>query len=131
MTQKRIRALDTYISGAVALSSLYIPVDSINFGSEPFKVALEDLIEDDHPEKGRREGLASASVSVVFDIPYSTRPIGREPEVYREVEQPSGTFRRYQVSWGFTVANQPSITGFQLTILESDLTGIVVEWDYK
>ncbi len=131
MTQKRIRALDTYISGAVPLSSLYIVIDSINFGSEPFKVPLENLLEDDHPEKGRLSGLGSPNVTVPFGIPYTSIPIGREPEVYKMVQQPSGVWRRYEMSWGFVDANQPSLTGFQLTILEADLTGIVVEWDYK
>jgi len=130
--QKRIRALDTYVSGAVPLSSLYFPIDSINFGSEPFKVALEDFIEDDHPEKGRLTGLISHNVTVVFGLAYASVPIGREPEVYRMTQMPSGLWRRQQVLWGFVDANQPTINGFQLTIDASEsLTGIIVEWDYK
>lgn len=132
MAQKRIRALDTYVSGAVALSSLYIPADSINFGSEPYKVPLQELLEDGHSEKGRLSGLSSSSVAVVFDAPYSSQPIGREPEVYRMVQMPSGTWRREGVSWGFDDASQPTINGFALTINASEsLTGIIVEWDYK
>jgi hypothetical protein len=132
MAQKRIRALTTYVSGAVALSSLYIPVDSVNFGSEPFKVALEDLIEDDHPEKGRLSGLGSRSVSVTFDAAYASVPIGQEPQVYRVAQMPSGTWRREEVSWGFDDASQPTISGFALTINASEsLTGVIVEWDYK
>jgi hypothetical protein len=132
MAQKRIRALDTYVSGAVALSSLYFPIDSINFGSEPFKVPLEDILVDNHPENGRLSGLGSANVTVVFDTAYTSIPIGREPEVYRMEQMPSGVWRRQQVGWGFDDANQPSLTGFALTISASEsLTGVIVEWDYK
>lgn len=130
--QDRIRALDTYVPETVPISSLYFVIDSINFGSKPFKVPMEDFVVDNHFEKGQLSGLSSASVAVVFDTAFTSTPNGEEPEVYRMAQMPSGVWRRQEVSWGFDDANQPSLTGFNLTISASEsLTGIIVRWDYK
>ncbi|MFW5879358.1 MAG: hypothetical protein ACOCUV_00895 [bacterium] len=137
--QKRIRALDIYSQGLPAdgdyidPSNIYLAVDnSTESWAEPKKIPFSDLLlTSGHIEAGRLSGLSSRSVSVTFDEPFTSQPYGDEPKVYRMEQQPDGTWRRKQVLWGFNNSSQPSTTGFELTISDSEnLTGIIIEYLY-
>jgi len=137
--QKRIRVLDSYSQGLpsdidyIDPSNIYLAVDNVTESwGEPKKIPFSSLLlASGHIEAGRVSGLGSRTVSVTFDEPFSGQPYGREPNVYRIVEQPDGTYRRQNVLWGFTDASQPSTTGFSLTIHDSEsLTGVIIEYLY-
>jgi hypothetical protein len=137
--QKRIRVLDDYSQalpgdiGYIDPSNIYLPVDnSTESWSEPKKISFSSLLlTSGNIQAGRVSGLSSRTVSVTFDTPFSSQPYGREPDVYRMVEQSDGTYRRYNVRWGFSDMNQPTTTGFSLEIhADEDLTGVIIEYLY-
>lgn len=137
--QKRIRVLDDYSQslpgdvGYIDPSNIYIPVDNTTESwPEPKKIAFSSLLlTSGHIEAGRISGLGSRTVSLTFDSAFSSQPYGREPDVYRMVEQADGTYRRYSVRWGFSDMNQPTTTGFSLEIhADEDLTGVIIEYLY-
>jgi hypothetical protein len=83
-----------------------------------------------HIEKDRLTGLSSRTVEVEFDLAFSSIPVG-DVKCYRMYEQPDGTFQKQDVIWGFTDANQPTISGFTLTIsTDESLTGVIIEYSY-
>jgi len=83
-----------------------------------------------HIEKDRLTGLSSRTVTVTFDLSFSSIPVG-EVKCYRMYEQPDGTFQKQDVIWGFPDANQPTLSGFTLIIsTDEDLTGVVIEYVY-
>jgi len=137
--EKRIRELTDYSQGLpedvdyIDPSNIYLPVDnSTESWAEPKKIPFSSLLlASGHIEAGRVSGLSSRTVSVTFDQSFSGQPYGREPEVYRMVQQSDGTYRRYDVRWGFSDASQPTTTGFSLEIhADESLTGVIIEYLY-
>lgn len=83
-----------------------------------------------HIEKDVISGLSSRNVAVTFDTEFSSIPVG-DVRVYRMAAMPDGTYRKSDVLWGFDNANQPTISGFALTInTDESLTGVLVEYIY-
>jgi hypothetical protein len=138
MVQKRIRALDTYTQlapgdpGYIAPSDVFFAVDSNSFTGESKKQSVEDYMASVlHVEQDRLTGLSSRSVVVVFGSAFVSIPKGKEPDVYR-ISPYGSVYRRESVLWGFDDPNQPSKTGFALTIdADESLTGIVIEYFYS
>lgn len=88
---------------------------------------LEDYI---HLESGRLEQLPGNNVSVTFLREFDSRPIGEEPQIYRW-ENFKGNYRRDKVLWGWADANQPTTTGFELNIDDSEnLTNVIIEYAF-
>jgi hypothetical protein len=84
-----------------------------------------------HIEKDRLTGLSSRTVTVTFDLEFSSIPVG-DVKCYRMYEQPDGTYQKQNVIWGFPNVNQPTLSGFTLEIsTDEDLSGIVVEYIYQ
>ena len=81
-------------------------------------------------ERDILSGLSSRNVVVEFGTAFSSIPVGRV-WVYRMDEMPDGTYRESDVLWGFDNANQPTLSGFALTINAAEsLTGIFVKYFY-
>jgi hypothetical protein len=137
--QERIRDLDTYLQldsgdpGYVAPSSLFLPLDSADFGSKPFKYPAEDFFSDIHIEKGRLTGLSSKSVSVTFDTAFSSTPVGiGNIKVYRMFEVVTGKWIAQDVQFYFGSATPVITTGFSLTIETAEsLTGAILEYEFR
>ena len=84
-----------------------------------------------HIEKDILSGLSSRNVAVTFDTAFSSIPVG-DVRCYRMDLMPDGTYRKGDVLWGFDNANQPTLSGFALTINASEsLTGVLVEYIYQ
>jgi hypothetical protein len=83
-----------------------------------------------HLESNRIEQLASRNLSVTFLNSFNKRPIGEEPQVYR-VKSFNGNYRREGVLWGWADTNQPSTTGFELNIDNSEnLDNVIIEYAF-
>jgi hypothetical protein len=83
-----------------------------------------------HLESDRIEQLVSRNMSVTFLKSFNNRPIGEEPQVYR-VKSFNGYYRREGVLWGWADTNQPSTTGFELNIDNSEnLDNVIIEYAF-
>lgn len=83
-----------------------------------------------HIEDGRLESLLSKNVSVSFIREFNNRPIGEEPQVYRWANY-KGNYRREGVLWGWADNTQPTTTGFELNIDNSEsLTDVIIEYAF-
>lgn len=116
--------------GYVAPEDIMLLLDNENF-DRPRRIPWVNLGgggTGSHIERDRLTGLSSRSVTVEFDAAFTSQPAGNV-WVYRMEEVVSGMWRRKDVLFGFTNANQPTTAGFSLAIDEGEnLTGVVVEY---
>jgi len=133
LTQTRPKDLVAYdpdAEGAPDVTELEFVVDHSTFAKPKSfsQMAMSSLL--GHIEKDRLTNLSSASVSVVFGSAFSSVPTG-EVRVYR-MDPMDGGYIRQMVNWVFDDINQPSTTGFNLTINSSEsLTGVVLEYNFQ
>lgn len=133
--QTKIHELGDYLFDKNA-SEVKIPVSHPDW-PRPKQISLSVLSGDFesgvtfHVEKGRLTNLVSRSVTVEFDAQFGYIPYG-DVNVYRMEEEATGKWRKSDVLWGFTDANQPSVSGFSLEIDSSEsLTGTIIEYIYQ
>lgn len=138
VTQKRIRALDTYTqlasgeAGYVDPDTVFIAVDSLNFSGEALKVPYGDIFGATHTEADILESLVSRTVSVTFDTAFSSRPLIRTFRVYRVAETytGSGVYRMKDVLYSHA-ASWLTTTGFDIDIdTDESLTGVIIEFEF-
>jgi hypothetical protein len=140
VVQVRIRNLTAYAQADVGDPN-YVDPDEISLVIDhadwelPKRLPLTGFtleVLDAHVEIDTLTNLSSRNVNVTFNTPFSGQPAGREPEVYRLWQTPNGTYRRQDVLWGFTDANQPTANGFSLIIDPSEsLVGVIIQYEYK
>lgn len=136
LEQKRIRDLPTFVildpsdPDYIPIEELIFAVDHASFerakGLSQQSFAALIL----HQEYDRITGLTSRNLSVSFDTSFTSIPSG-EVRVYRMHEYPIG-WQRKDVLWAYADANQPTMVGFSIVIADTeDLTGVIVEYDFK
>jgi len=122
--------LDPDDEGYVSPDDLMFLIDNSGF-SRPKRIAASGIGSagsGSHIERGILTDLTSRSVTVEFDAAFTSQPAGNV-WAYRMEEVVSGMWRRKDVLFGFSNANQPTSTGFSLTIDDDEsLTDVVVEY---
>lgn len=138
VTQKRIRALNTYTqlasgeAGYVDPDTVFIAVDSLNFSGEPLKVSYGDIFGATHVEADILESPVSRNVSVSFETAFTSRPLIRTWRVYRVAETytGSGVYRMKDVNYTHA-ENWLTTTGFDIDIdTDENLTGVIIEYEF-
>lgn len=137
--QQRIRDLVTYIqlavgdSGYVNPASIYVVVDSDNFGAKPFKFPLLSLIGTDADyDAGTIVGISSPTVVHTFPTPFSTVPICSLINVYRYREVRTGEYVREDVQFSISGSNWITTNNFTIKIDSTEnLTGVIIDFKFE
>lgn len=140
INQERIRQLVEYIqlesgdAGYVPLASLYLAIDSDNFGAKPFKFPLQSLLVGGGGDGvvKQMENLLSRNVSESFPSAFASKPVATKFEVYRFQAIGGGEYIKQPVLHTYTGANWVTTTGFAITIDASEsLTGVIIDYEFK
>ena len=139
LTQKRIRALDTYVQlevgdpGYIAPTALFVALDSADYGSEAKKYALPNIGgEGAAYESDSLTGLTTLLNSVTFGTPFDATPLVLLFNVYRYFEYEAGKFIREEVKYYLSGPTWYNTTGFTITIDTSEnLTGVIIDYKFE
>lgn len=136
LTQKRTKNLELFNivdptdPDYIPLSELYFLVDHASFDKSKkiYQDTFASLIQ--NTSSGKITGLTSNIVNITFNPTFDTSPIG-EVRVYRMASYGAG-YQREDVLWVFADASQPTVSGCNIIIdSDEDLTGVIVEYDFK
>lgn len=139
ITQQRIRDLITYIQltsgdpSYVNPASIYVAIDSDNFGAKPLRYPLLSLVgAEADSDAGTITGIASATVVHTFDTPFATVPVCSLFNAYRYTEVEPGKFVRNTVQTYVSGSNWITTNDFTVTIESTEsLTGVIIDFKFE